>query len=81
VAIAMPAIATESHFEPAAIERLKGLGYRHLYGGEIDRPLTSVVLEAPLREQLQRRYRHLPPAASRKRTRRKCPVAPGPLGR
>jgi len=26
----MPATATESHFELAAIDRLKSLGYRHL---------------------------------------------------
>jgi hypothetical protein len=32
----MPAIATESHFELAAIDRLKSLGYRHIYGGELD---------------------------------------------
>ena len=63
----MPAIATESHFELAAIDRLKSLGYRHLYGGEIDRPLSAVVLEAPLREHLQRRYRHLPPAGTSSR--------------
>jgi type I restriction enzyme R subunit len=59
----MPAVATESHFELAAIDRLKSLGYRYLYGDEIDRPLTAVILAAPLREHLQRRYRHLPPAA------------------
>ena len=58
----MPATPAESTFELATIERLKQLGYRYLYGGEIDRPLAAV-LEAPLRGQLSRRYRHLPSAA------------------
>ena len=69
----MPAIATESHYELAAIDRLKSLGYRHLYGGEIDRPLTAVILEAPLREQGDRR------AFARRDARQRPPARSDPL--
>ncbi|MBE7469087.1 MAG: type I restriction endonuclease subunit R [Anaerolineae bacterium] len=52
---------TESQFEETTIDRLKGLGYRYQYGGEVERPNTqTVVLAGPLRDYLQRRYRHLP---------------------
>lgn len=59
----MPAIATESNFELATIQRLQRLGYRYQYGSEIDRPLHTVVLAEPLRAYLRRRYPHLPPDA------------------
>ena len=35
----MPTTATESTFEEATLQRLEALGYRRLYGGEIERPL------------------------------------------
>ncbi len=59
----MPTTATESTFEEATLQRLEALGYRRLYGGEIERPLQSVVLEDSLRGYLRRRYRHLPAPA------------------
>ena len=55
--------ANESSFEEATIARLQLLGYRYHYGGDIDRPLNAVILEAPLRSYLARRYPHLPPDA------------------
>jgi type I restriction enzyme R subunit len=59
----MATTATESTFEEATLHRLQALGYRYQHGGEIERVLTAVVLDAPLRGYLGRRYRHLPPAA------------------
>jgi type I restriction enzyme R subunit len=54
---------TESQFEETTIERLQRLGYRTQYGGEIERPLHTVVLPDPLRDHLRRRYPHLPDEA------------------
>ena len=59
----MPTIATESSFELATIQRLQKLGYRYQYGGPVDRPLHTVVLDEPLAGYLRRRYPHLPPEA------------------
>jgi type I restriction enzyme R subunit len=53
----------ESQFEETTLERLKRLGYRTQYGGDIERPLHTVVLPGPLRDHLRRRYPHLPPEA------------------
>jgi type I site-specific restriction-modification system R (restriction) subunit len=54
---------TESQFEETTIERLQCLGYRTQYGGEIERPLHTVVLPDLLRDHLRRRYPHLPDEA------------------
>lgn len=59
----MPNHATETRFEDTTIDRLKLLGYRYQYGGDIERELHEVVLPDVLRGYLQRRYRHLPPQA------------------
>lgn len=59
----MPNTGTESQFEETTIDRLKQLGYRYEYGGNIDREPQVVVLPGILRSYLQRRYRHLPPQA------------------
>jgi type I restriction enzyme R subunit len=59
----MPNQATESLFENTTLDRLKLLGYRTQYGGDIERDLHEVVLTDVLRGYLQRRYRHLPPQA------------------
>ena len=59
----MPTTPTESTFELATIQRLQALGYRYLHGSDVDRSLYAVVLEAPLRDYLRRRYAHLPATA------------------
>ena len=57
----MPNTGTESQFEETVIDRLKALGYRYQYGGEVERSgPAAVVLAAELRGYLQRRYRALP---------------------
>jgi type I restriction enzyme, R subunit len=59
----MPNQPSESQFEETTIERLQRLGYRYQYGGEIDRPLHTVVLPDLLRDYLRHRYPHLPDSA------------------
>ncbi len=54
---------TETDFELTTIERLEGLGYHHLFGPELERPLERVVLPDILRAWLARRYPDLPQAA------------------
>jgi hypothetical protein len=54
---------TESQFEETNIERLQRLGYHTQYGGEIERPLHTVVLPDLLHDHLGRRYPHLPDEA------------------
>ena len=41
---------TESEFELATIERMEDLGYRHVFGFDIERALTEVVLRDKLLE-------------------------------
>lgn len=53
----------ESDFELATLERLERLGYRHVFGPEIERPLDEVILPDVLREWLARRYPDLPASA------------------
>jgi type I restriction enzyme, R subunit len=53
----------EFHFEQATIDRLQQLGYRFQNGGDIERPLHTVVLADVLRQYLRRRYPHLPAEA------------------
>ena len=54
---------SETHFELTTIERLKQLGYRHVFGPEIERAKEEVVLVDVLRAALARRYPDLPAAA------------------
>jgi type I restriction enzyme, R subunit len=54
---------TETEFELTSIERLKLLGYQHVFGMEIDRSHEEVVLKDVLRKWLERQYPDLPPAA------------------
>ncbi len=59
----MPNTGTESQFEETTIDRLKRLGYRYQYGGDIEREPHTVVLPDVLRHYLSQRYNHLPPPA------------------
>ena len=59
----MPNQQTESQFEETTIERLRLLGYRHEYGGNLERDPREVVIVDWLRAFLTRRYPHLPSAA------------------
>jgi len=54
---------TESDFELTTIQRLERLGYRHVFGMDIERLQDEVILKDVLRESLARRYNNLPPAA------------------
>jgi type I restriction enzyme, R subunit len=54
---------TETDFELTTIQRLERLGYRPVFGMEIERPHSEVVLKDVLRAQLAVRYPDLPPAA------------------
>ena len=45
------------------IDRLRALGYRYQYGGEIERDLRDVVMAAWLRAFLAKRCAHLPAEA------------------
>lgn len=54
---------SETQFEYTTIERLKALGYRHLFGPEIERDKNEVVFGGVLRESLARRYPDLPAVA------------------
>ena len=51
---------TESQFEETTIDRLRALGYRYRYGGEIERDWRDVVIADWLRAFLNSRYAHLP---------------------
>lgn len=51
---------TESDFELTVIERLEALGYRHVQGQHLDRPLGEVVLRDRLRALLAKRHPDLP---------------------
>ena len=51
---------TESQFEATTIERLRALGYRYQYGGDIERDWREVVMVDWLRAFLQKKY---PPVA------------------
>lgn len=51
---------TETEFELTTIERLKGLGYKHLIGMEIQRQADEVVLKDLLRDSLTKRYPKVP---------------------
>ncbi|MBI2528706.1 MAG: type I restriction endonuclease subunit R [Candidatus Rokubacteria bacterium] len=55
---------SETEFELATIERLERLGYRHIHGSELDRPLEEVVLRDRLKAFLARQYPDLPRAAT-----------------
>ncbi|OQY28422.1 MAG: hypothetical protein B6243_12050 [Anaerolineaceae bacterium 4572_5.2] len=68
---------TESQFEETIIDRLKILGYRYQYGGELERSnAQAVILVDDLRAYLQRRYRHLPSAATESRVNNSASSAP-----
>jgi type I restriction enzyme R subunit len=54
---------TESQFEETTIDRLRSLGYRYQYGGEIERDWRDVVMTDWLQSFLQRKYPELPTAA------------------
>jgi type I restriction enzyme R subunit len=54
---------TESQFEETMIDRLRALGYRYQYGGEIERDLRDVVMAEWLRAFLAKGYAHLPAEA------------------
>lgn len=55
---------SETEFELATIERLERLGYRHIHGTELDRPLEEVVLRDHLKASLARQYPDLPTVAA-----------------
>jgi len=60
----MPGLhGSETQFELTTIERLKQLGYQHVFGPEIERAKEEVVLVHVLRDALARRYPDLPAAA------------------
>ena len=54
---------TESQFEETTIDRLRALGYRYQYGGEIERDWRDVVMADWVRDFLTTRYAHLPAEA------------------
>jgi type I restriction enzyme R subunit len=54
---------TESEFEQTTLDRLVALGYRHVFGFDLERPHTEVVLRDRLRASFADRYPDLPPAA------------------
>ena len=54
---------TESQFEETTIDRLRALGYRYQYGGEIERDWRDVVMTDWLRVFLEKKHGHLPPEA------------------
>lgn len=56
----MPNQGTESQFEETTIDRLRALGYRYQYGGDIERDWRDVVMTDWLRAFLQKKYPHLP---------------------
>ncbi|MBX9579105.1 MAG: HsdR family type I site-specific deoxyribonuclease [Gemmataceae bacterium] len=54
----------ETAFEETTLERLKGIGYDHAFGPDLDRPdKREVVLPDRLRAFLARRHPDLPPAS------------------
>lgn len=55
---------SETEFELATIERLERLGYRHIHGTELDRPLEEVVLRDHLKTFLARQFPDLPAVAA-----------------
>lgn len=59
----MPNQGTESQFEETTIERLRALGYRYQYGGELERDWRDVVMTDWLRAFLQKKYPKLPAEA------------------
>src|SRR5512139_3061834 len=54
---------TETDFELTTLQRLEQLGYRHVFGPEIERDHRDVVLTAVLRAALAKRYADLPASA------------------
>ena len=56
----MPNQGIESQFEETTIDRLRALGYRYQYGGDIERDWRDVVMTDWLRAFLQQKYPHLP---------------------
>lgn len=59
----MPNHGTESQFEETTIDRLRALGYRYQYGGDLERDFREVVMTGWVRAFLRRKYPHLPPEA------------------
>ena len=55
----MPNQGTESQFEETTIDRLRALGYRYCYGGELPRDERDVVMTDWLRAFL-RKHRESP---------------------
>ena len=47
-------------FRAHHLERLEALGYNHLHGDDLDRPLDEVVLRVRLHDAIARRYPSLP---------------------
>src|SRR5437868_4553548 len=56
----MPNQGTESQFEETTIDRLRAIGYRYQYGGDIERDWRDVVMTDWLRAFLQKKYPKLP---------------------
>jgi type I restriction enzyme R subunit len=54
---------TETEFELTTLKRLEGLGYKPVFGMELQRPQERVVLLDVLRDWFARRYPELPPGA------------------
>jgi type I restriction enzyme R subunit len=59
----MPNQGTESQFEETTIDRLRALGYRYQYGGDIERDWREVVMVDWLKAFLQKKYPQLPSEA------------------
>src|SRR5205809_7870678 len=59
----MPNQGTESQFEETTIDRLRALGYRYQYGGDIERDWRDVVMTDWLRPFLKKKYPKLPAEA------------------
>ncbi|MDI1346119.1 MAG: type I restriction endonuclease subunit R [Pseudolabrys sp.] len=59
----MPNQGTESQFEETTIDRLRALGYRYCYGGELARDVRDVVMTDWLRAFIHKQYGYLPAEA------------------
>ena len=61
---------TEEHYENSLIELFEGMGYRHVYGPDVERDYTCPLYLEELDEALARLNPTLPPAAIREARRK-----------
>ena len=66
----MSTFFTEASYENSLIELFSGMGYRHVYGPDVERDYYSPLYEAELRESLCRLNRSLPGEAIEEAIRR-----------